>query len=239
MTLFRYVFIFVICGPPIAFAKPLRIVTFPIPLMVENERAGVFIELTNEIAKRNNLTVSIEVSPPGKSILAFSSGKADGFFPAWGSSIPKKTSRSLSFYEKADYVFYKKGKSCSKIVDLEGKKVGLTFRYPYTKELLDNKKIHFQFAEDDVANMQKLAKGDIDAFVVEEKSGLKALELSGVSEVEYKNDTPLSRQEVYYAFQDNDEGRRLAQVFSKTILKMKNDGGFKKIMSNHRPKPSL
>ncbi|MDG0816617.1 transporter substrate-binding domain-containing protein [Bdellovibrio sp. PAP01] len=222
----------------VTFAKTLRLTTFPIPLMVEGDKKGIFIDLTNEIAKRNNIKIAIDVIPTGKSLLAFSSGRADGFFPGLDVYMPRKTSRTLAFYQKADFVFYKKGKVLSKISDLEGKKVGLTFRYPYAKELMDNKKIRFEFAEDDIANMRKLGQGLIEAFVVEERSGLKALELSGVRDVGYQAGKPLSVQEVYYAFQDSEEGRKYADIFSKTLTKMKNDGHFEKIMFNRQSEPS-
>lgn len=219
-----------------AFAKTLRFVTFPIPLMVESKNSGLFIELTKEIAKRNNLDVEIIVVPPNKSILTFANGKADAWFPAAEVSLPKKAARSISFYEKTDFIFYRKGTSFKTIADLMGKKVGLTFRYPYMEELTSNKKISFDYSPDDVINMKKLSTGGIDAFVVEERSGLKARELSGVKNVEYDSKNPLSRQEIFYSFQNTDEGHSLAQMFSKTITKMKGDGSFDSIMSNRQPK---
>ncbi len=237
MVFFRCVSLVIILGSSFAFAKPLRLVTFPIPLMVENDKKGIFIDLTREIAKRNKLEVTIDVIPAGNSILAFSSNKADGIFPALDVYVSKKSSRTVAFYEKTDFVFYKKGKPLVKVSDLEGKKIGLTFRYPYTKELLDNKKIHFEFAEDDVTNMRKLGKGSIDAFIVEERSGLRALELSGVLGVEYQSAKPISRQDVYFAFQDDEIGRRLSEIFSKTISKMKADGSYEKIMISRPSKP--
>ncbi|QDK37797.1 ABC transporter substrate-binding protein [Bdellovibrio sp. NC01] len=219
-----------------AFAKTLKFSTFPIPLMVESKNSGIFIELTKEIAKRNNLNVEVSVTPPSKSILIFANGKADAWFPAAAVSLPKKSARSIAFYAKTDFIFYRKGKPYKSIAELEGKKVGLTFRYPYMVELTANKKISFDYSSDDISNMKKLSSGQIDAFVVEERSGLKALELSGVKNIEYDVNKPLSRQEIFYAFQDNEEGRALAQTFSKTITKMKSDGAFDSIMSSHQPK---
>lgn len=212
-------------------AKTLVMATFPIPLLVESPEKGLFVHLTKEIAKRNSQEINILVLPTGKSLLAFSNNKVDGLFPAFEVHIPKRSARSNSFYDKVDYVFYKKGKPLKTLKELEGKKVGLTFRYPYVQELVYNKKIKFEFAPDDILNMRKLGQGAIEAFVAEEKSGLKALQLSGASGIEYDKEKPFSKQVVFYAFQNTTEGQQLADLFSKTIDSMKKDGTLNKILS--------
>lgn len=212
-------------------AKPLRIATFPIPLMVESESKGVFVALTREIAKRSKVDVQIEVSPTAKTLLDFSTNKVDAFFPALDVYTPKRAARTASFYTKVDFVFSAKGKNLNSLKDLEGKKVGLTFRYPYVKELTQNKKIDFEFADDDVANMKKLALGTIDAFVVEERSGLQALSLSGQTNIQYNKDKPLSKQDVFYAFQDSEEGKGMVELFNRAIDSMRKDGTFDRLMS--------
>lgn len=237
MSLFRYVLLSLLISSQVS-AKPLRFVTFTIPLMVENRDKGLFIELTKEIAKRNNLDVSIDLMPPAKSFLAFSGGQAEALFPALEGDTPKNGARSVAFYEKVDFVFYREGHPFYTVKDLSGKKVGLTFRYRYAHEILDNKKIHFEYADDDVTNMKKLSRGELDAFIAEERSGIKALQVSGAKNIQYKNSQPISREAVFYAFQDSEEGRSLAQRFSKTIAKLKSEGLFDQIMVNH-PKTKI
>lgn len=212
-------------------AKTLRLVTFPIPLMVENSQAGLFIEMTRQIAKETNSSIEIKVLPPGQAILEFSNNKFDAFFPALDVYVPRSIAKSANFYNKIDYAFYRKDKPLKTIKDLEGKVVGLTFRYPYSKVLTGNKKIHFQFATDDVANMRKLSRGEIDAFVVEERSGLKALQLSGESNIAFDRNQALSEQNVYYAFIKNKRGEELASLFSQSIEKMQKEGRLEKILS--------
>ncbi|MFV8259001.1 substrate-binding periplasmic protein [Bdellovibrio bacteriovorus] len=215
----------------IASAKPIVMATFAIPLMVESPEKGLFVNLTREIAKRNSRQVEILVYPTGKTLLAFTNNKVDGFFPALDVYVPQSSAKSSAFYRKVDYVFYKKDKPLRSLKDLEGKKVGLTFRYPYVRELIGNKKIRFEMAADDVLNMKKLGKGLIDAFVVEERSGLKALQLSGQKQIEFDRSQPLSEQVVYYAFQDNEDGKRLADIFSRTIETMKKDGSLDRVLT--------
>lgn len=230
MQLFRYVIVLLLFGLK-AFAKSLVMATFPIPLMVENPEKGLFVSLTKEIAKRNNHDVTIVVSPAGKALLSFSTNKVDGFFPGLDVYLLKHAVKSTPFYYKIDYVFYKKGLPLKSFKDLEGRKVGLTFRYPYAKELVNNKKIKFEFAADDVLNMKKLGRGAIDAFVVEERSGLKALQLSGEKDIEFDKSKPLSEQSVYFAFQNTHQGRALADAFSKTIETMRKEGSLAKVLT--------
>lgn len=219
--------------------KPLRIVTFQIPLMVETSEKGLFVDLTKEIAKRNNLEIKIEMLPTAKSILAFSSGQADCIFPALDSNMPKGSLLSSTFYEKLNLVFYPKGHGVSEIAELEGKKVGLTFRYTYPKDLIEDKKILFEYADSDVLNLQKLAQGSIDAFIAEERSGLQALIASGASNIEYKRKSFWPKQQVFYAFQETEEGQRLMEIFSNTLTQMSINGDLDRILLNHQPKPSL
>ncbi|MNL31060.1 cystine transporter subunit [compost metagenome] len=206
-------------------------VTYPIPLMVVSEDKGIFVQLTKELSARTNQRIHIQVKPASKSILAFSTGEVDAIFPGLDVIMPKNCAKSDAFYVKTDFIFYRKNKPYREIKDLEGKKVGLTFRYPYVRELTGNKKIKFEMAPNDVANMKKLGQGQIDAFVVEERSGLEALSLSGEKDIAYDKDKPLSKQSVYFAFQNTPEGARLAEKFTKAINEMKKDGSFDRILS--------
>lgn len=79
--------------------------------------------------------------------------------------------------------------------------------------------------------MKKLGMGRIDAFVVEEKSGLKALKDSGQSNIEYDPKTPLSKQDVYYACTDTPEGKALAGKISGALGQLQSNGRFGEIMS--------
>ena len=215
----------------------IKLSTFQIPLMVESPTKGLFIALTKEIARKQKLQIQIEMMPVAKSLLAFSSGEVDGFFPAHDLSVSKDAARSILFYEKIDYIFYRKDhKPLITIKDLEGKKVGLTFRFTYPSTIMNNKRVNIEYAPDDIENMKKLGNGDIDAFIAEERSGLKALELSKMSNVSYDKKTPFSKMSVYYAFQNTEKGKKLAQDFTQAIESLKSSGVYDQIIFNLPPK---
>ena len=212
-------------------AKTYKIGAFPIPLMVEDQDHGVFVELFKEVARRTGENFELEVYPTNRTLKLFQDGQLDGFFPGLDLTAGEKSAKSSIFYRKSDFIFVREGTSfIYAIARLEGKKVGLTTGYPYSEELTSHPKITFEYADSDVINMSKLSKGRIDAFVVEEKSGLKALKESGATNIVYNPEKPLSEMRVFFAFQGNEEGQALADKFSKAIAEMEKDGTFEKIM---------
>lgn len=209
--------------------------SFPIPLMVVDNNNGVFVELTKAIAKEAGFELEISIKPTKRIGGEFMEGKIDSIFPALDVMFPpgKTLKSSENIYVKQDFVFTKKGLPILKTIkDLAGKNVGITRGYPYAKELMDNKNIKFHVVSKDEMNTKKLIAGRIDAFVVEEKSGLKAFanaKLDG--KFQYDKAVPLSKQDVYYAFQKNEKGKKLEATFSAALKKIKENGTFGKIMS--------
>jgi polar amino acid transport system substrate-binding protein len=223
-----------VCGLAVSsFAAQYKIAGYPIPLMIVDKDNGLFVELVKEMIKRSGADAEIVVFPAPRTVENFAKGEIDGFFPALDVLIEKdKAATDEVIYIKEDYAFTRKGEAEIKsIKDLEGKKVGITAGYPYVNEIMKNPAIKAEIGPDDVSNMQKLSKGRIDVFVVEEKTGLKALEQSAVDNVTYPAGSPLSQQKVYVAFQPTDAGKDLAAKFSAALTEMKKDGTFEKIMA--------
>jgi polar amino acid transport system substrate-binding protein len=133
---------------------------------------------------------------------------------------------------KQDFGFVTNDKTAPvDVSELKNQKVGLTSGYPYALSVTAAS-TKIQFAKDDVANMKKLSLGRIDVFVVEEQSGLKALKDSGATNITYAKGKPLSEQDVYFAFQNNDKGKAYAKAFTEALNSMKADGTFAKIMAS-------
>lgn len=134
------------------------------------------------------------------------------------------------FYMKREFVFTRENDVSNNIKDLEGKRVGLTFGYTYSSELLSNPNIRFDYSKDDITNMKKLGMSRTDAFIVEEFSGLAALKLSGVRNIRYNPAVPLYERKVCFAFQPAETGTLLAKAFSDAIKEMKQDGTLKNLL---------
>jgi polar amino acid transport system substrate-binding protein len=206
-------------------AAQITVAGFPIPGHIESPTKGHFVELTRAIAKEAGLEIDIQIAPPPRAIESFMQGKSKVLFPsldvffAAGQPIVHTTG---SFNCKEDFVFTKKGQPGFKSLDeLKGKHVGLTQGYPYVKEVLERKDIGYETALTDEANVEKLMKGRLDAFVVEKASGTRAFQNVGAfadMQVDFKK--PVSQQDVYWAFQNNDEGHSLARQFDTALTKL-------------------
>lgn len=221
------------------YAETIRFGTFPIPGMIEDEQHGTFIDLTKEIAKRAGLTITITVKPPKRTFKEFNDQEVDVLFPAVdekfaADALPVR-SREPIFIRK-NYIFTRKDAPLfTSIAQLEGKVVGITLGYAYPQALMENKAITVETARGDENNAKKLDAGRIDAFIIEEQSGLTVFELVGVRErIQYDPASPISTQDVYYAFQRTQQGQKLSELISRVLAEMKADGTFDKILN---PKP--
>lgn len=218
-----------------AMSQVLKVVTFPIPVMVESADKGVFIELVKSVAKKAGLKVEITVLPTKRAIGSFLSGEPDMLFPALdiqfhGQTQPTKSSEII--YVKQDFGFVKKGNNAPlTISDLKGKKIGITAGYPYSEKIVFDKSLTLEEAESDEVNVKKLVNGRIDVFIVEEKSGLGAINKTAPEKTSYTKESPLSKQDVYFAFQKNSNGKKFETKFSTALKEMKKDGSFGAIMS--------
>jgi polar amino acid transport system substrate-binding protein len=214
-----------------AHAAQFKIAGYPIPLMIENANSGLFVEIVKELISRTGQDFEVVVYPAPRTVASFHAGEIDAFFPALDVLIETDKAATEPMYVKKDFAFTRTGEpEIRSIQELAGKKVGITAGYPYVKELTANPAITLDVGPNDLANAAKLSAGRIDVFVVEEKTGLAALAQSGVDNVTYPADSPISEQNVYIAFQATEVGKAQAEAFSKALLEMQQDGTFGKIM---------
>ena len=66
--------------------------------------------------------------------------------------------------------------------------------------------------------------------MLDEKTGVKAFETLGMAaQMQYDPKAPVSRQDVFFAFQNTAAGKALATQFSQALAQMKADGRYQKI----------
>lgn len=214
-------------------AEPLRLGTYHIPDMVEDDQHGLFIELTREIVRRTHLDIEIVLMPTVRTLVAFEHNEIDGYFPALDTTLPKPAIASTRFYTKRDFAFVRQGEDIpGSIAELAGMSVGLTAGYPYAQAITNNPGITLEYAQSDELNVRKLLARRFDVFIVEEYSGRQALLSVGAGDaVRYNPNAPLSEQAVYYALQENEKGRIAAKKISAAIDAMRHDGSLARIMA--------
>lgn len=213
---------------------PLPVATYPIPVHVESASSGLFIDLVQAVASEARVPIRISVQPPPRAVQNFSSGNQAVLFPALDVLFPAGTAivRSKEAIDcKEDFVFTRQGTpKLNSLKELKGLRVGITRGYPYAREVSESTQFVVEAANSDESNLKKLVAGHIDAFILDEKTGIHALEQYGLSsKVQYDPKHPVSRQEVYYAFQNTPEGRQLAEKFSNALAVLKREGRFQSI----------
>jgi len=209
--------------------------TYLIPVHVENATEGLFVELLREVGQVARLPqLRIEVMPAPRALRNLMTGAHDAVFPALdvffepGQTVVR-TAETIDC--KEDFVFTAKGAPVLRsLADLQGKVVGVTHGYPYSRAVMAASGFTLEVAVSDELNIRKLAAGRIDAFVLDEKTGLKAAEALGLADaIQYDRNAPVSRQDVYVAFQPTDRGRELAGRVSDGLRQLKANGRYQTI----------
>lgn len=212
--------------------KTYTIGVYEVPVMVTSTDSGVLVDLFKEAAKRANIDYKIEMYPSKRAVRYFQNGEIDGFFPAFDESAGEKASKSESIHIKNNVIFVRKDTEyINNVEQLARKIVGLTQGYHYDNRIFENPEIKIEYAPSVLVNIQKLSAGRIDAFVAEDKTGLKALEESGIDNIHYDSGSTLFAKRAFFAFQGNEEGRALNERISEALIEMKKDGTFQKIKS--------
>ena len=204
--------------------------TFYIPEFVEDAQHGKFIEILHEIEKRTGQHVTVTVRPTKRTLQYFYDRRILGVFPGVDPFFETDVAKSGVFHLKREMIFHRTTDAFTAIPDLEGKTVGLTAGYSYTDELLSNPRITFEYTQTDEQNMKKLSAGRVDAVICEETSGVRAVQVSGVTNVTYDPTASISTQHSYFAFQPTEIGYRLADEFSAALQDMKEDGTLQQIL---------
>jgi len=216
-------------------ASRIDFATYLIPVHVENAQQGLFVELMREVgATARFQNVHIEVMPAPRALRSLMTGTHDAVFPAldifFEPGQPRvRTAEAIDC--KEDFVFTARGAPLLRsLADLRGKVVGITHGYPYSREVMAASGYTLEVAVSDELNIRKLAAGRIDAFVLDEKTGIKAAKALGLSDaIQYDSLAPVSRQDVYVAFQPNERGRELAGRASEALRQLKANGRYQAI----------
>ncbi len=222
-------------GPLPVKGSRIDFATFPIPVHVESEQEGLFIELMREVAATARFPhIHVEVMPPPRALRGLMTFEHDAVFPALDSLFEpgqtmERTAESIDC--KEDFVFTARGSPLLRsLADLRGKVVGITHGYPYSREVLAANGYTLKVAASDELNLRKLSAGRIDALVLDEKTGIKAAQALGLGDaVQYDRMAPVSRQEVYVAFAPTERGRELARRTSDALRQLKANGRYQAI----------
>jgi len=107
--------------------------------------------------------------------------------------------------------------------------VGLTAGYPYPDKLISNKKINFEYAVSEEANISKLVLKRIDYFVVEYLSGVNAIKNSGLKEKVSVSKQVVGSENVYFACNNSVENKKIIKKFNEALILLNRNGYLEKL----------
>ncbi len=208
--------------------EKVTLVTFPIPRYVESSEKGEFVHLAKELAKKLGYELELNVFPPKRSLNVFLDGKVDGYFPALDRLKVTNFYKTSNFYIKKNFIFQLKNSDYRK---LKRPKVCLTRGYSYGRDVQESKKWKVYYAKSDIQCLNLLRVGRVQLFIGEETTTLAALNsVKLLDKVHYDKNSPITIENVYFAFSETEKGRVLSQKFDKLLKKMNRTGELKSIL---------
>lgn len=206
-------------------ATKAPIATFLLPGLIEKdnngELTGLFFELAKQLVEQSGLPLKIIELPSKRAKLAFHSDEIIGYFPSTTEMLgptAHKFCRTSAFADKTDFVFFREGtKIPSSLADLNGSDVAITAGYPFSEKLLGEKKINLIRGISDETCMKMLHLGRVDYFVIEELTGVMALQKLGFKNIRYNPDFPVGSQDVFFTFQGTEPGLNYCHKFDELL----------------------
>jgi len=224
-------FIFVVPSVAADTSQPYTIACYHIPLLVDDEDHGAFIELFKEAARRAEIHYTMRLVPAKRAMRYFEDGDVVGILPALQSTLALDAALTRQIFSKQVHTFVRSGDPIPKTVgSLEGKRIGLTRGFGYPRAITMNENIDVDYADTTEGSLMKLLEGRIDAVVADGYTALYAIEKMELSGFHYDLSAILDEQPVYMAFQPTDEGRELARKISRALAAMEADGTMTKIL---------
>lgn len=205
--------------------KTYLIGSYYIPGLVNTNGTGTFVDIFEAIKKQTGLALKLQIRPTLRTQREFRDGQLVGYFPELFEGLPLPADQLLlsePFWRKPVHLFYRRGEAeITHWQDLEGKRVALVRGYTYGKSITANRKIRLNYVDSDIQSLKMLLFNRVDYILGDLHSTINAVEKLGFKgKVDY-TDNPLFELDVYFVFQDNEEGEYLESRISEAIRTLK------------------
>lgn len=196
---------------------------FFIPYLLENKEQGSLVQLLNMISREENLTLDLQILPTLRTRHAFASAKANVLLPGNAAAIEHKFLKSLPFFNKKLVAFSTQKPAITQPDQLENKTVGYVRGYSHPPHLLNIKNASYEPVQSDRQGLMMLLHGRIDVLLCDVYTCLIALKTipENTTPLFYDENQPLSNDPIFFAFQDNNEGTHLQNIFNRAIKKIR------------------
>jgi len=211
--------------------KTYSVVSYHIPLLVDDAGNGAFVVFLKEAAARAGIEYKLELYPTKRAMQMFEDGKAMAIIPALLPTLAKDSALTTQIFAKNIHGFVRSGDAVPESVDeLKGKRIGLVRGFSYPRTILYNEDIVVDYADTTGSSLKKLLEGRVDVVIVDGKTAIHSMRQLGLVGVEYDLSAILHSQPAFIAFQPTQEGKDLASRLSAAIVSMREDGTYDAIM---------
>lgn len=210
--------------------QPVPIVSYFIPGLVNKDKTGSMVEMLDRVSEIADIEFDLQLIPTKRVQDSFKRGNIFGYFPALSERRHKPSCRTANLMQKKIIVVTRKDSPpITEVAQLEGIRVGAVSGYSYGEEIIHNENINIEYVRSDVTNTRKLATGRIDAIVGDAHSTINAIVENNLQdEFWYDPDTPVTLLDVFFVFQDTEEGTSLCDSVSIALEQLRAEGALKK-----------
>jgi polar amino acid transport system substrate-binding protein len=205
---------------------------------------GIYPDLVREIYHRASLPVTVTAEPWKRALDDASSGQG-AVAGVYQTAARRKTfAFTHLIYVEELMVYQRVGRpdDIQSLHDIKGKTIGIIRGWNYGKTFEKGRQqglFAVSEAASDRQNMQMLAMGRVDMVIAIREAGNDTLRRLGLSETIAPSQQPLFSYPTYIAINRKSPATAFIPVLNRTILNMRKDGSWKKIVANALSHPSL
>ncbi len=211
----------------------------------KSDKPGYGIELAEMIFKEAGHTVKYEVIPWNRAVQTTRNGQYTAVIGAFKEDAPDFIYPDVEFGYSINEFFVKVDSKWqySGLNSLDNKKIGLIKDYSYGDELdeyfsKNSKNVDFVFGSNPLEmNIKKLVSGRIDVFVEDRNVAAQKIAEINLTEKVKSAGSPSQGNKIYIAFSPkNPKSKEYAEILTKGIKKMEENGELKKLLTKYKLK---
>ncbi len=186
---------------------------------------GLLIEINTLVMNELGLSINLQVMPLRRAWHTFYAGKSQVQFAVFTDAKRSTTILySAPFASINRYIMVKNGSpQITSLPELKFKRVGLVQGHPYgdLNILLKHQNSYIHYSSSQLSNLRMLNSGRINAIVANPFEIATLTKNEGSAMPTFDTQQPISINRFAYAFHNTEEGRRLQNMFTEAITKLK------------------
>ncbi len=211
-------------------AEPVKVLGKSVAGLLTEDPKSMFHAILLEAGKRAGLELQVKVYPGKRALEMFNQHMGDILAPvqlelmhSGPFKVPVIGCEPVSTKNRFVYT-HPESSTLSSLKELEGKRVGLVRGYRYGDHIDHNE----SFTKIMAANVGKLMKmldsKRVDAIIAFPHSIKKFSKKIKDIHLVYDKKSPVTIDNIAFAFHDNERGNKIRDAFSKAIIEMRNEG---------------